>query len=256
MPSLKMDFWHTGAAQKSTFVAALIALTLLATGQVHWAWAAVWFVMHQTLTGFGAVGAHTVFCHGARGRKVGPIAEKVLALGATLLCIGSPLQWSAGHTAHHDHADTDQDPHNAGTWRGLFLGNYVKPLRYSFRYSRRLVASKFHRWLHNNALLVPLAFATLLLAIGIIVMPAMWYIPILFVYLAPLFTALMAGAIHNVVSHGPDGPRDMPWLFLLMPWEWSHGSHHEDPTNPNKAYKYKWMPDPSYYVLKAISKPA
>ena len=246
----KMKFWHTGAAQGFTSLCAVVAIYLLATGVVSPWLLVAWFVMHQALTGFGAIGAHSLFCHSSY--KTTPFWEKTLAFGGTLLCIGSPIQWAAGHTAHHDFADTPQDPHNARTWRGLFLGRYVRPERYSFRFSRHLVGSKFHRDLHNNALIVPFVFAAVLLALGFIIAPTYWYVPVMFGYLAPLFTALMAGAIHNVAAHDANGPKDMPWFFPFMPWEWSHRSHHEDPKNPIKAHKYKWLPDPSYLVIKAI----
>ena len=247
---LKMKFWHTGAAQAFTLLCATIAVYLVVTGVVSPWFLLAWFVCHQALTGFGAIGAHSLFCHSSY--KTTPFWERLLALGGTLLCIGSPIQWAAGHTAHHDFADTPQDPHNAGDWKGLFLGRYVKPQRYSFRFSRHLVADKFHRSLHEMALLVPFGFAVALVVLGLIVSPTYWYTPVLFFYLAPLFTALTAGAIHNVVAHDANGPKDMPWFFPFMPWEWSHRSHHENPSNPNKAYKYKWLPDPSYWVIKQI----
>jgi fatty-acid desaturase len=247
---LTMKFWHTGAAQLITGLFALLALALILTGTVSPWLLVLWFFMHHTLTGFGSIGAHSLFCHSTY--KTSKFWERLLALGGTLLCIGSPIQWAAGHTAHHDHSDTEQDPHNAKNWRGLFLGRYNKPKRYSFRYARHLVADRFQRYLHNNALLVPLLWILILLNVGTYLMFPFWYVPVLFGYLAPLFTALTAGAWHNVTSHKNDQPRDMPWFFPFMPWEWSHGSHHADPTNPNKASKHKWLPDPAFWVIKAI----
>lgn len=245
-----IKFWHTGAVQALTGLFAALATYLVITGQVP-AWTLIlWFLAHQTLTGFGAIGAHSLFCHATY--KTNAFWEKFLAYGGTLLCIGSPIQWAAGHTAHHDYSDTDQDPHNAKTWRGLFLGRYNRPHKYSFRFARDLVAKPWHVWLHRYALVVPLSWSLFLIIAGMLSMPSTWYIPILFGYLAPLFTALTAGAIHNVVSHDKNGPRDMPWMLLFMPWEWSHGSHHEDPKNPNKAWKHKWFPDPSYWVIRSI----
>ena len=228
----------------------MVAIGLIITGTVSAWWLLAWFVMHQMLTGFGAIGAHSLFCHASYTTT--EFWNRFLALGGTLLCIGSPIQWAAGHTAHHDFADTDQDPHNAKTWKGLFLGRYNTPKKYSFRFAKHLVADKFHIKLHRVALLVPLSFIAILLLVGFMVNPVCWYIPIIFLYGAPLFTALTAGAVHNVVSHTNSGPRDMPWFFPFMPWEWSHGSHHENPKNPNKAWKYRWLPDPSYWVIKAI----
>ena len=247
---LKMKFWHTGAAQGFSALCVLLAVYLVATGVVSSWFLLLWFVMHHVYAGIGAIGAHSLFCHSSY--KTTPIIEKTLAIGTTLVCIGSPIQWAAGHTAHHDFSDTAQDPHNAKNWRGLFLGRYAMPDRYSFRFSRHLVASKFHRMLHNNALAVPFVFALILIAFGCMDDFTLWYVPVIFAYLAPLITVLMAGAIHNVVAHNENGPRDMPWMLLLLPWEWAHGSHHENPIDPNKARKYKWLPDPAYWVIRAI----
>jgi stearoyl-CoA desaturase (delta-9 desaturase) len=257
--NLTMKFWHTGAAQLISGAFALLAIGMVLAGIASPLWLVLWFLMHHTLTGFGAIGAHSLFCHASFKTK--EWVEKVLAFGGTLLCIGSPIQWAAGHTAHHDFADTEQDPHNAKDWRGLFLGRYNTPNRYSFRYARHLVKKKWQLDLHRNALLVPLIWTLLLVNIGawgtfVFGLPLTFiFAPVLFGYLAPLFTALTAGAWHNVTSHKDGKPRDMPWFFPFMPWEWSHGSHHENPKNPNKAWKYKWLPDPTYWVIKLIGKP-
>ncbi len=254
----KIQFWHTGAAQFLSFGFALYALLLLIYGEWEGrqivTWSLVWLLCHYSLTGIGSICGHSL---GSHLQKVAPM--KVLRRAAVLtpvLVIGDLIQWCLGHDAHHLYYGTEQDPHNVPKthrWRGLFLGRYVKPQRYRYKEARRLTRDPFIRGLHSYALLVPFALLALLSGVGALTLGAdFWMLP-LFGYLAPLFTALMAGAAHNVYAHGPDGePRNLPWLFLLMPWEWSHKDHHAKPGSLDKAWSYKWMPDPAAWILRPI----
>ena len=252
----KMKLWHPGFAQILGTAAFAVAIYALAASLVSFWWLLPMAVMHFVLTGFGGVGAHLYFCHQAFNTN--RFWDVIMALGTCLLVIGSPLQWCIGHTAHHDYTDTPQDPHPSRTWQnlwGFWLGKYNVPDKYSFRYAGKLIRDKFQLWLHRNALVVPLVFSGVLTAIGLATLPlASAWVPLVFVYLAPAGTTLWAGAAHNVLSHWGGKPRDLPVFFFLLPWEWPHASHHDEPRNPNKAFRYKYLPDPAYWVIKAIRK--
>lgn len=287
MLNFRFQFWHTGAAQVLTAICTVLALVLLNTESVSWWWAAPWPIMHYFLIFVGSIAAHRYFCHASRQFRMAILTQRIAAVCTSLLAIGSFAGWNGGHSPHHKYADTPNDPHNAGTIWGIFLGRYVKPEDgYSTKYLEPLISSD--RWLlkvHRAGILIPLGFALML---GMIDLLARWFgfetYLLLFGYLCPLFTALTAGALHNVLSHDfGKGARDMPamlimppiigaiiialavwsqsavWLNFLIPtgmlWmltEWAHASHHEAPQNPDMAFKYRWLPDPGFWIVKLI----
>jgi fatty-acid desaturase len=255
MISLQYEIWHTGAVQIFTGLIALLSVILLFSGIFTLPQILVliltWFVIHQTLTAFGCVGAHFKYCH--RAFKTTTLVDRILAIGVCLICIGVPLQWNIGHTAHHDYPGTRQDPHNANSWRGIFLGRYIRPDKYSFRFAKDLIKDSFHVKLVKYGLLPPILLSGMLLLVGVIFFGTFWYVPVMFAYWAPLFTTLTAGALHNVLSHDQQGnAKDLPWLCWLFPFEWAHGEHHKNPQNINKNIHYPWIPDPAYWIIRKI----
>ncbi|MFN4278298.1 MAG: hypothetical protein ACK4FJ_18550 [Ferrovibrio sp.] len=211
--------WQTGFMEVVGLLSFFVALKLLGDGTVSWLWGLLIPPVYYLLAAAGSVGFHFLFCHAAW--RAPRWVEIALALIGTLLCIGSPIQWAVGHTAHHDYADTENDPHNATSWWGLFLGRYNRP-RYSFRFARHLIRDRFHMTLHRYAVLW---IGFVILTLGLIDWRLM-----LFGYLAPLGLVMFFGALHNVISHDlGKGPRDLTALRWLYPFEWSHGSHHERP---------------------------
>lgn len=224
---------------------AIWAAAQVALGAVSAAWLLLWFAAYLLFTAAGSVGAHRLFCHQAF--QTGAAWHVALALLTSCIAIGSPIQWAAGHTAHHDHADTEHDPHNAGGWRALLLGRYVRPPRYSFRFARHLVSNRWHRRLHQAGVLVPLALAALLAVLDGNLL--------VYGYLAPLGTALTVSALHNIVAHRGGQPRDLPWMLLLLPFEWAHAAHHRQPQAADMAAGYRWLPDPGAWLIRGIARP-
>ena len=250
----KITFKYTGYAQKITLFFAILSLGLVIAGVFSPWWLLVWFICHTIMTGIGSVGAHSYACHNAF-----PISnwwKNFFAVGVPAIAIGDSVQWGVGHTAHHDYSDTYQDPHNIKNnnpwkfWKYLSLGDYVKLKKYNFRFTKHLLTHKFTRDIHHNAGFIPLIIVFVLGMLSVIFCSPL----VLYMYLAPLFTVLTGGALHNRLSHNKNGPRDLPWLIWLFPFEWAHGSHHEQPGNPNKAFKYKYLPDLGYQVIKVIRK--
>ena len=63
------------------------------------------------------MGYHRLHTH--RGYKVPKPLEYFLAICATLALEGGPIYWVAAHRCHHQHSDTDHDPHtprHGGFW--------------------------------------------------------------------------------------------------------------------------------------------
>jgi stearoyl-CoA desaturase (delta-9 desaturase) len=252
MPKFPITFSYTGIAQIISLLFALLGAYLVITGVFSVWWLLVWFICHTTLTGIGSVGAHSYACHNSF--EINAFWKRFFAVSVPAVAIGDEIQWGVGHTAHHDYSDTDQDPHNIKNnnpwrfWKWLYLGEYVKPKKYSFRFSKHLLKDKFVLFVHDYAGYIPFIVVGILLPISVVLNSPI----LLYAYLAPLFTVLTAGALHNRLSHGVNGPRDLPWLIWLFPFEWAHGSHHEQPANPNKAFKYRYLPDFGYLVIRLI----
>lgn len=246
----KIKIWHTGLVHIITTICLIWAIYLIVTGAVHWAYAIPIVVNYYVLCGVGSIGMHKLFVH--RSYKTSRPWQIAFALIGTLIVIGSPIQWAVAHTAHHDHSDTPDDPHNATSLRGLWLGNYNKPKKYSFRFARHLLKDPFHVYLHKYALIWVLCFTWVLAWVGVITGIG-WWQALVFFYLAPLGWSLWAVAIHNLHSHRlGKGVQDLKWFFWLYIFEWAHKSHHEKPWMYDTAYKYRWLPDPGAWFIRAI----
>src|SRR5580698_10371902 len=135
-----------------------------------WGWGFTWvdlglLVGLYCLTTLGiTVGFHRLFTH--KSFETNVVVKFILAVMGSMAIQGSLLKWVALHRRHHQHSDTDEDPHSPhnhgrgvwGTIRGavhahvgwLFrkepsnLGRYVADLRKSK--ALRVASSLFPLW--------------------------------------------------------------------------------------------------------------
>lgn len=172
-----------------------------------------------------SVGLHRYFTHGAF--ETNRFWHTVLALYSTLTVQGSQLGWAAAHMTHHVYSDLPGDPHYTGIsylWRKQY--NQVPMVMWRVK---NLIKDPVLAFTHRYALLIILAWTSLLLIIGMLT--GTHVLPLLFMYLAPLGLTHMIGAIHQVTSHMGGGPRNLTTIEWLLPacGEWQHKFHHDYP---------------------------
>ncbi len=209
----------------------------LLTGAVSVWWLALLLPATYLILMGITVGMHRLFCHQAF--KTSRFWQWALGYLGTLAIYGSPVQWPAMHMTHHEHADTDRDPHYTG-WRYLFWKKN-RPTEFNRRVLTRLWRDPMHRFFHQYYVLVVAATV-----IGL------WLISpwaLVFGYLAPLGWLHLVGSLHQVYAHGPRGARSLPWMeaAAFTGGEWLHGTHHAWPKKKRFGY-----PDAGYGFIRLI----
>ncbi len=156
-----------------------VAVVALLWGRgFHWVDGALLLGMYSlTVVGI-TVGFHRLFCH--RAFETNRTVQFLLAVLGSMAVEGPLLKWVAVHRRHHQHTDTDKDPHSPheggegvlGMMRGIWhahmgwffqpvppnLPRYVKDLRQSR--TLRLASALFPLWV-TLGLLIPAALGGL-----------------------------------------------------------------------------------------------
>ena len=158
--------WITFTAMAAFHVGAVAAL-------FYFSWTAVLLTafFYWVSIGLGiGMGYHRLHTH--RSYKVPKLVEYFFAVCGTLTLEGGPIFWVATHRLHHQHSDTDHDPHtphHGGFWAHmgwiLFGEGHHNDTKLMSKYAPDLAVDPFYVWL-NTYHWVPLTvfgFATLAL---------------------------------------------------------------------------------------------
>jgi stearoyl-CoA desaturase (delta-9 desaturase) len=86
----------------------------------------------------------------------------------------------------------------------------------------------------------------------------------MYTMLLPAFITLHSFAIQTSLNHSKDygyvnyerdeDSKNVVWLFPLILGEAWHNNHHGDAKNPNYGHRRWFELDPTYYLIKLISK--
>ena len=210
---------------------------------------------------------HRYFSH--RAFKTSRIVQFVFALIGAASTQRGPLWWAAHHRQHHRCADQDSDPHapRHGFWWS-HMGWFLSREHFATDYERIPDLVKFPelRLLDRYALLVPVVYATLWFALGVIlnhVVPGLgtsgWQM-LVWGYFISTVVLIHATLTINSLAHvwgkrryaTRDDSRNNLWLALLTLGEGWHNNHHHYPGSARQGF-YWWEVDLSFYALKVMS---
>ena len=245
--ALAMGVFHAGAAAAFFFIdAGAIALA---------------FVLYVAagMLGIG-MGYHRLLTH--RGYKTFKPVEYFLTWCGTLALEGGPIFWVATHRIHHQHSDSEGDPHTPreGTWwahagwilRGQGLHHDAATLaRYAPDLARDPVHVALSKWHWTSNVLV----GVVLLAFGGVPY-VLW--GIFFRTVVGLHaTWLVNSATHKWGSRRfqtRDDSTNNWWVALLTFGEGWHNNHHAHPTSARHGLAWyevdlNWM---GICVLRAV----
>jgi len=214
--------------------------------------------------GFGVtMGYHRLLTH--RSFHTPKLVEYILAVLGSLANQGGPLQWVAVHRVHHQHSDAEGDPHSPrdGVWWAhlLWWMPHVPALDESASYERYVVdlsKDPVHRFLQRYHILLPLALAGLLFAVGEVWggVGLSWLVWGIFVRTALLYHAtwLVNSATHlwGYRSHPTrDHSTNLWWVALLTLGEGWHNNHHAFPRSARHGLRW-WEIDVTYLLIRLL----
>jgi stearoyl-CoA desaturase (delta-9 desaturase) len=210
------------------------------------------------------MGYHRLLTH--RSFQTPKLVEYILTVLGTLANQGGPLRWVAVHRIHHQHSDTEGDPHSPrdGVWWAhlLWWMPYVPALDDPGRYERYvvdLVKDPVCCFLQRYHFLGSLVLAGLLLTLGEICggVGLSWLVWGMFVRTTLLYHAtwLVNSAAHQwgYRSYATrDGSTNLWWVALLTLGEGWHNNHHAFPRSARHGLRW-WELDLTYCLIRLLS---
>lgn len=227
---------------------------------------AVWVALASYLVRAFAVSAfyHRAFSH--RAFKAGRATQFAFAVLGAAATQRGPLWWAAQHRLHHQHSDTDADPHSST--RGFWWSHLVWFLtRAGFRTPlhrvRDLARFPELRWLNRFDLAAPVGYAVTMYALGAVlesVHPATsaWQM-LVWGYVLPTVALMHATFFVNSLAHRigrrrfetADNSRNNALLALATMGEGWHNNHHRHAASARLGF-YWWQLDLGYLGLRLL----
>ena len=247
----------------STFRTVFFVLIHLGMFGAFWftTWKAILlaFALHMVCGGIGiCVGYHRLLTH--RSFKTPNFIEYFLAVAGAMCLQGAPIEWVAMHRKHHQHSDTDGDPHSAreGFWWSHALWVLWVPSRTQWdsimsRYAPDLLRVPFYRFLNKTHYLFAVVMALALYAIG------GWPFVIWGMFIR-LVVTYHATWLVNSASHAfgyqsfkvKDLSTNCWWVAMVSNGEGWHNNHHAFPSSARHGLRW-WEFDASYVLIRALS---
>jgi stearoyl-CoA desaturase (delta-9 desaturase) len=230
------------------------------------------FTLHWLLSAFSQsfflhrYSAHHMF-------SMSPFWERFFFL-FTFITQGSsflnPRGYAILHRLHHNHSDTDRDPHSPHFSTNIFSMMYKTAMIYD-GYSRRLVEAPretthtaFPEWPLIERLSVSwtvrIGFGAIYTLFYIAFVPAgMWYLYLLLPFhwlMGPVHGAIVnwAGHKYGYINHRrtKDQSRNTLPVDFLIVGELYQNNHHAHPDSPNFAYR-RFEFDPTFQVMRLFA---
>lgn len=210
---------------------------------------------------------HRYFSH--RTFRASRPVQFIFALIGAAATQRGPLWWAAHHRHHHKHADTGDDPHaprHGFLWS--HMGWFLSRKHFATRSEQvpDLMRYPELRWLDRFDLVVPVAYAAGLFALGVALerwAPGLgtngWQL-VVWGYFISTVALIHVTLTINSLAHlwgsrrydTRDDSRNNALLALLTLGEGWHNNHHHFPGAARQGF-YWWEIDISWYVLKMMS---
>jgi len=253
-------------------------LSLAVAGVLLWGWGFSWVQLGlllgmYILSALGiTVGYHRLFTH--RSFETYRPVQFILAALGSMAAEGPLLRWVAFHRRHHQHSDTQDDPHTphlqGNGFFGLIRGFWFAHLGWVFKPDPPNL-SRYVRDLQQSALLRRVsALFPVWVALGLLI-PAVlggaltgtWtgaVLGLIWGGLARIFLVHHVTWSVNSVCHlwggrpyrSGDHSRNNFLFGILALGEGWHNNHHAFPTSARHGLRW-WQVDVSYWVIRALN---
>jgi fatty-acid desaturase len=240
------------------FMSAFHVGAILALFQFTWSGLAVLLITYYVSLALGiGMSYHRLLTH--RSYKTSKFVEYFLTMCGTLALEGGPVFWVAVHRQHHQHSDTDNDPHtpeHGGFWAhmgwimfGDAMHNETKLMA---KYAPDLAKDRFHVWISKYHWVPLTTLGFVLLALG------GWNWVLWGIFLRTTLglhsTWLVNSATHMWGSRRfqtKDASRNSWWVAAVTFGEGWHNNHHAYPASA--AHGLAWYEiDITYLHIKVL----
>ncbi len=190
-------------------------------------------------------GYHRYFAH--RAFKAPIWYEHLVLLFGPLSGSGPTLGWVGVHRLHHNHSDTEKDPHSPKfqpVWRVLTSTFKVPPIRP--KHVADLLKNKRVMWYYKHHKRI----RWLSLFFFLIVFGPIWTF---WLFIMPMVYGYIGYGLINTYCHSTEEVRNLWWANLLTGGEGWHANHHDEPRNWRIGKEwYEW--DPGAWWIWLIKK--
>ena len=178
----------------------------------------VMFIWWQLVAGIGiSAGLHRYFAH--RQFSIPVWMEYVFLWFATLAGARSPIGWIGAHRMHHNHSDTELDPHcpkYKGFWNVLF--NQWELTSIDRKYVKECFEKPSLVFFHNHWGKIWLLTTIVFSLVGL------WYLIVGSAILGFIGFGWVNALCHSI--HG--GSKNVMWVNILVGGEGYHDEHHKN----------------------------
>jgi len=238
---VKQTKWMLTVGHVGGCLGIVLGLLLVFFDIISWYWLLPWPFIHIWNTTVISSGLHRYFSHASY--KTTKFWHNVFAYYSVVLLYGSAYAWVVIHSTHHAYADTEKDSHHAD-WRYLLTKQFKEVPMLKTRL-KQIVGDETLNFVHRYNMLMWLIFVGIFLAIS--------PVAFLYLYVMPLGSTHLVGAIHQLTSHYKKQPRNLAILEYILPvgGEWMHKNHHDQWKNPKFASKW-WHLDIGWLFIRLI----
>lgn len=196
------------------------------------------------------IGYHRLISH--RSFATYKPIEYFLALIGIITTVGSPLAWAALHRQHHQHTETENDPHSPyqiGNWKAWFGFWNVKNINVLLAKDLRKIP--FYKLTHKWYLGIIIVYCLMLAAIDPLWIIYAWAIPAVLV-LHSTSAIIVIAHRHGYKTYKTDDESRNSWLASLITLgEGWHNNHHNNSRNWKSGEKW-WELDPPAWIIRLI----
>jgi stearoyl-CoA desaturase (delta-9 desaturase) len=206
------------------------------------------------------VAYHRYFAH--RSFKTSKLRERLLLTIGTLLGVGSCLSWVAMHRAHHEHSDTEKDPHsplNEGVVRAFFtMRNKKRDYKWKLELSKikDLIRDPLQTFVHKNYFKIVLSWILILSLLSYVLNS---FLPLVMLFCLPCTMLWIMSGVTNSLGHWigyrnfstNDNSRNQHTVRWLLLATGLHNNHHYKPSSACLNIRNKWWEfDFDYFLIK------
>lgn len=245
----------------------LVALLAVVPAFFSWQALATAIVMQWLCACLGiTIGFHRLLTH--RSFKTPKPVEYLLSWLGSLCWQGGPVQWVATHRLHHQHSDSDEDPHTPRhgfcwshvLWCFAFKPEFDVYEKYS-QYALDLARDRGHVFIEKTTMLWQFVVAGLLYLWGYYLGGAMmgwscvlWgtFVRLVYVYHITWFVNSASHVWGYRNYETTDGSRNLWWVGLLAFGEGWHNNHHAYPRSARHGLK-PWEFDLTWLTIRTMA---